>query len=62
MRVAIVGCCACDKPLDPETEVMWCTACLPTCCNCGSTDHEAGPIDIVTDECTACVDEHGAQA
>lgn len=31
---------------------------MKTCCNCGATDEEAGPIDLVTDECVECVEEH----
>jgi hypothetical protein len=39
---------------------------MKTCCNCGATEEEAGPIDLVTDECPECLeaepdDERGLQ-
>ena len=55
MRVATLICAACDKALDPD-ELVWCAECVPCCDNCGATDHEAGPISLVTFECAACAD------
>lgn len=60
MRVAVVACAGCGEPLDPDA-LIWCEACLPRCDNCGASDHEAGPIDLVTQECTACAREYRAR-
>jgi hypothetical protein len=58
MRIAVLACWGCGVALDPD-ELMWCEKCLPRCDNCGATDHDAGPIDPVTCECTECVLERG---
>lgn len=31
---------------------------MKTCCNCGATEEEAGPIDLVFDLCVECVEKH----
>lgn len=56
MRVALLACAGCCGVLDHD-ELMWCEKCLPCCDNCGANDHEAGPIDLVTFECTECSQE-----
>lgn len=56
MRVAVLACAGCGVGLDPD-DLVWCAQCLPACDNCGASDHEAGPIDLVTFECTECQPE-----
>jgi hypothetical protein len=53
MRVVTLQCAGCGGALDPD-ELIWCDACVPLCENCGATDHEAGPLDLVTGECVEC--------
>jgi len=56
MRAAVFMCAGCGaelRALDPD-DLMWCAKCMPVCANCGATDREGGPIDLVTGECLAC--------
>lgn len=53
MRVAVLACAGCGGALDLD-DLIWCAPCVPHCDNCGASDHEAGPFDLVTGECLDC--------